>query len=226
MWVGYADDGPGKKVIPVAWAEDEKDTLLQMVDHVSWDESDHAKGVTGAAIRSGRTTIVHDIQSNRLYGPWREFIAHHGILSAMALPLKAGNKIFGALTVYSPHSGTFTQDEIGIAEELADNFAYGITALRADAARMRFAQQLEHNATHDVLTGLANRTLLSDRLKQAIASARRGGKLVAVLLLDLNDFKIVNDSLGHDAGDALLQAVAKRLCASVRETDTVGAARW
>ena len=123
--------------------------------------------------------------------------------------------------MYSSHCGEFTQDEIGIAEELADNFAYGITALRADVARVHFAQQLEHNATHDVLTGLANRTLLSDRLRQAIASARRCGRLVAVLLLDLNDFKVVNDSLGHEAGDALLQTVAMRLRALVRETDTV-----
>ena len=221
VWVGYADNALGRKVTPVAWAEAQEGSLSQMVDHISWDESDNAKGVTGVAIRGGRTTIVQDIQSNGLYAPWREFITRHGILSAMSLPLKAGNKTFGALTMYSQQTGMFTRDEISIAEELADNVAYGITALRADAARIHYAQQLEHNATHDVLTGLANRTLLSDRLKQAIASARRFGKLVAVLLLDLDDFKGVNDSLGHEAGDALLQAVARRLHAAVREPDTV-----
>jgi len=221
VWVGYADNALGRKVTPVAWAEAQEGSLSQMVDHISWDESDNAKGVTGVAIRGGHTTIVQDIQSNGLYAPWREFIMRHGILSAMSLPLKAGNKTFGALTMYSQQTGMFTRDEIRIAEELADNVAYGITALRADAARIHYAQQLEHNATHDVLTGLANRTLLSDRLKQAIASARRFGKLVAVLLLDLDDFKGVNDSLGHEAGDALLQAVARRLRAAVRESDTV-----
>lgn len=92
---------------------------------------------------------------------------------------------------------------------------------RADTASRLYATQLEYNANHDALTGLANRNLLSDRLKQAIASANRNGRMVAVLLHDLDNFKVVNDSLGHEAGDTLLKAVAARLCAAVRETDTV-----
>lgn len=81
--------------------------------------------------------------------------------------------------------------------------------------------QLLHQATHDSLTGLSNRVLLIDRIQQAIFLAKRNRVQVGILLLDLDNFKEVNDSLGHDAGDDLLKAVAKRLSGFVRESDTV-----
>jgi diguanylate cyclase (GGDEF)-like protein len=83
------------------------------------------------------------------------------------------------------------------------------------------AQQMTHSAEHDFLTGLPNRMLLNDRIGQAIASARRRKKQVAVLFLDLDGFKHINDSLGHPVGDKLLQSIGKRLTAAVRGADTV-----
>lgn len=80
---------------------------------------------------------------------------------------------------------------------------------------------LEHEVTHDALTGLANRTLLWDHLELALAVAQRNKSLVATLLLDLNKFKQINDTLGHEAGDEVLKVVARRLQSSVRESDTV-----
>ncbi len=88
---------------------------------------------------------------------------------------------------------------------------------RLDAANT----QLRHLATHDPLTGLPNRVLLDDRLAQAIAHADRDRRSFALLACDLDRFKLINDSLGHRAGDELLQEVARRLCAVVRTTDTV-----
>lgn len=80
---------------------------------------------------------------------------------------------------------------------------------------------LEHEVNHDALTGLANRTLLWDRLEQALHMAERNKSLVATVLLDLNGFKQINDTHGHAAGDAVLKIVAARLQAAVRESDTV-----
>ena len=81
--------------------------------------------------------------------------------------------------------------------------------------------QLSHMAQHDILTGLPNRALLSDRLAQSMALAQRHGQKVVLIYLDLDNFKNINDSLGHAVGDALLRAVAQRLSTSVRQSDTV-----
>ena len=82
--------------------------------------------------------------------------------------------------------------------------------------------QLRHAATHDALTGLPNRALLADRLEQAIARSERQSVRFALLLVDLDRFKAINDSLGHMAGDELLQEVSRRLCALLRREDTLG----
>lgn len=87
--------------------------------------------------------------------------------------------------------------------------------------RKRNELRLAHLASHDALTSLPNRMHFHDNLEQAIYVAKRNNQNLAVLFLDLNDFKIVNDTLGHKVGDALLQEIAKRLKASIREEDTV-----
>ena len=88
-------------------------------------------------------------------------------------------------------------------------------------ARYTEQQAILHQATHDALTGLANRTLLVDRLEQALAMAQRYGYVVALLFMDLDGFKAVNDTFGHNIGDQLLIAVSRRLEAFLRKTDTI-----
>jgi diguanylate cyclase (GGDEF)-like protein/PAS domain S-box-containing protein len=87
--------------------------------------------------------------------------------------------------------------------------------------KRRYEAELEHQATHDALTGLANRKLLAERLRQEVAAAKRHGYALWVLFVDLDRFKLVNDSLGHRAGDEFLRTIAQRLAVAVRPEDTV-----
>jgi diguanylate cyclase (GGDEF)-like protein/PAS domain S-box-containing protein len=95
-----------------------------------------------------------------------------------------------------------------------------VTLIRDISDRIRFEALLEHRALHDPLTDLANRSLFFDRLNQSLQGARREGKKVALVMLDLDGFKAVNDAFGHPVGDELLKQVAYRLQEGLRATDT------
>ena len=98
----------------------------------------------------------------------------------------------------------------------------GLEGFVADSTEIKtYRERLEHQATHDILTGLANRSLLNERMRQAMAHAQRQGAVMAVVFLDLDQFKFVNDTLGHTAGDELLKHAAERLRGCVRDGDTV-----
>src|SRR4051812_36865332 len=107
-----------------------------------------------------------------------------------------------------------------VAVILVMSFLYKSLVDLVDELEAREASA-QHQALHDQLTGLANRALLEDRLGQALTRYRRSGEQVALLMLDLDRFKQVNDTLGHNAGDKLVQEVGDRLRSLLRETDTV-----
>ena len=108
------------------------------------------------------------------------------------------------------------------ANLLADPSVGGIVLNTRDISeRKAFERQLERHAFYDTVTGLANRALFRDRVDHALAHSHRGKQTVAVMFMDLDDFKIVNDSFGHTAGDALLREVGGRLTACLRPSDTV-----
>jgi len=120
---------------------------------------------------------------------------------------------------WSRRAGDRGSDELG---ELSDSFDMMAEQLASDNTRRRqIEDELSHQALHDPLTGLANRVKFLDRLEDALARSTRSGSPVAVLFCDLDNLKVVNDRLGHTAGDDLLTGVAERFRHSVRPSDTV-----
>jgi diguanylate cyclase (GGDEF)-like protein/PAS domain S-box-containing protein len=121
---------------------------------------------------------------------------------------KDGSLMWGSVTT------SMIRDDAGDAQ-------YSISIIENVTARKELEEQLRHQALHDPLTSLPNRTLANDRLERAILGARRSGSPQALLLIDLDRFKGVNDTMGHHAGDLLLQEVAVRLQRALRASDTV-----
>lgn len=118
--------------------------------------------------------------------------------------------------------GTVIDVALTMSPLRTDGRVVGLSTIARDIGeRKRMEQTLQHQALHDALTGLPNRTLLADRMTHALAGARRHGQGVAVLFLDLDQFKVLNDASGHAAGDLALVEVARRLTAAVRPEDTV-----
>lgn len=111
--------------------------------------------------------------------------------------------------------------EVAISEMEMGDSRYFIGIMRDITERREYMAQLEYQALHDSLTGLPNRTLLADRLDQAIRSANRERKQLALIIMDLDHFKEINDSLGHENGDRVLQDVAHRMKKVLRSSDTV-----
>ena len=118
--------------------------------------------------------------------------------------------------------GTWRQFELQYTDLLQDEHVRGIVLNGRDVSeRKAFEEQLAHQAFHDPVTELANRALFADRVQHSIRRSSRGGPSIGVVFIDLDDFKTVNDSLGHAAGDTVLKEVARRLQEAVRPADTV-----
>jgi diguanylate cyclase (GGDEF)-like protein len=157
----------------------------------------------------------------------RESAAHLNVLPMLMSELGAAAVATIPIFVNDEHIGLVVGDVVDRAERMIDDPELasrlrGVASQATIAIRnARLLEGMRHQALHDALTGLPNRTLILDRVEQMQARARRSGAETAALFLDLDGFKQVNDTLGHEAGDQLLKAVATRLHTTLREGDTI-----
>jgi len=152
-------------------------------------------------------------------GPDEAAVVARQVQAAVALPLGGHDEFVGA---FRDAEGSRRDFEMTIVNMVGDRDVAGLVVTMRDVTVKReLTRELERRVFRDDLTKLANRSLFMDRLDQARLRSRRSGVGVAVMFIDLDDFKAVNDGLGHAAGDALLCAVSERLCECVRPSDTI-----
>ena len=142
--------------------------------------------------------------------------------SAVCVPLLHRGQVLGVINLIGSPGHTYSEYDLRAVSLFAEHAAIAVANARLYEAERALSAQLSHQVVHDPLTGAANRVLISDRLAHALARMRRHECQVAVLFIDVDNFKLVNDELGHEAGDFVLSAIAQRLAESVRDSDTVG----
>jgi len=185
------------------------------------DDSEWSKGPVGIAAKTKQVACVNDILIDKDFWPWRKAAIERGYAALAAVPLFFDGKVVAIFTLYASQKDVFDSEMTKLLSSLSDDISAALFNMHQAKLKAEAEDTIEQLAFYDPLTKLANRRLLMDRLDQAIISAHRHKEQVAVLLFDLDNFKMVNDSLGHDYGDQLLQHISSILKSHVRAEDTV-----
>ena len=209
------------------WSQDKEGTLLRCT--ASWGESNPSiweflalskkvsapSGVDlpGRAWARGAPIVVEDLASEQGFSRLQAALSA-GLRGALAVPIVSGGKTFGVIELFST--------EAIRPDEALTHLLHSVSTQIGQSAQRKVAEdQLRFIATHDSLTDLPNRSMFNEGLRHALQQGARYNRGAAVLFIDIDRFKVVNDSLGHSAGDRLLQDCAKRLSECLRESDTV-----
>jgi len=167
-----------------------------------------SNGLTYTVARSGEMLIIENMQDN----PFYKNVPAHWIGSIIGIPLKVGNTVVGVMNLSRSTIGGFSASELRLLSLLSDQAAVAIS-------NASLHQMISRQAYSDTLTGLPNRRALDERLEEEVASARRSNYSFAVIMMDLDGFKAVNDTYGHTVGDDVLRLVFGEMARGVRTTD-------
>ena len=199
-WIGCADRTE-KKILPFASAGMTEDLLTLIKQRLSLNEDVlFGNTMTGRAARENKVFYSNDLQNDPTV-TFRDELAQCGARSMIILPLQVLDKVAAVLVLYSEQIEFFDGEELRLLTELAGDIAFAIDHIEKQA-------KLDYLAYYDLLTGLANRSLFLERVAQHIPKAVSDGHKLALVLLDVERFKNINDSLGQTAGDALLRQIS------------------
>jgi diguanylate cyclase (GGDEF)-like protein len=212
---------PGSDYLDVV-AADGPTGLSARLAKISVNEAHpEGRGLCGQAIRSRQACIINDY----LADPSAEAFHHRarldGTNSGASFPLLVQEQVVGAMSFMSLEKNTFTAEFAELLQRLVDNVSFALENFDRADEKTKADERIEYLASHDSLTHLPNRDMFNGMLRRAIDAAARYQRQFALLFIDLDRFKVINDSLGHDAGDMLLVEVGGRLRRALRSSDVV-----
>jgi len=179
------------------------------------------QGLSGFAFRSKQPCVSNDYLGDTKMSYLHDRARDGRVLSAAALPLIRDGEAIGILLFRSHELGAFAPELVTLLQRLAENISFALMNFDRAAERKQAEDRMEYLATHDGLTGLPNRAMFNHLLNASIRVGRRYERKFALMFIDLDRFKEVNDTLGHAAGDAVLVEVSNRLRGCLRGSDVV-----
>jgi PAS domain S-box-containing protein/diguanylate cyclase (GGDEF)-like protein len=204
-WLGVVDR-EAMRVKPVAW-QGVGPEYIQLMPVGLVDTGPEGRGLAGRVVVEGKAIVIDDMtQDKRIL--LRSEARERGFRSLVMLPLIVADEVTGVLALYAGETGFFDEGEMKLLQELAGDISFACDHIEK-------ANRLDYLAYYDSLTGLANRTLFHERLAQHIHAAGVAKCKLAVVVADIERFRMVNDSLGRQAGDSLLKQLAHRLVQAV-----------
>jgi diguanylate cyclase (GGDEF)-like protein len=212
-WIGTFD-ADTQQVTPVARAGRD-DGYLSRINLSVAEDAPGNYPLTAEAITQAKPVICNDIASDDDHSAscaWRAEALQRGYRSVTVFPLLLGDRPVGVFVLYAPETGVFDAEEMRLLVEMAGDISFALDHLEKEA-------RLNYLAYYHAVTGLPNRTLFLDRVSQKIHAARREGKVFSVVMLDLNRFGSINETLGRQAGDDLLRQLTQRLQGMLGEMD-------
>ena len=212
---------PGNAFLRVAAAAGPGAEVQRSVKIATSDASPEGRGLAGIAFRAKRPCISNDYLADVQCNAFHDAIRRTGTKSGVALPLLSQGQAAGVLLFLSAELNSFAPEFVELLQRLAANVSFAVEGFDRADEKERAEERIKYLATHDNLTNLPNRAMFNQLLGFAMEEAQRFQRHCAVLFIDLDRFKVINDSLGHAAGDALLIEVASRLRSGVRENDVV-----
>jgi diguanylate cyclase (GGDEF)-like protein/PAS domain S-box-containing protein len=200
-WIGVFNKADSRVEI-AAW-EGNGEGFIDRLPVLLDDEVQRGRGLARRAIKEAKAMVANDIATDERVALSEEAMAR-GFRSLAVLPLLSAGATIGVVCLFAEQAGFFDDEEMKLLLELARNISFAFEHIGK-------TERLDYLAYYDELTGLANRTLFHERLSQHVSAASLGQRRLAVVLMDIERFKTINDTLGRQAGDALLKQVAERM---------------
>ncbi|MDO9562304.1 MAG: GAF domain-containing protein, partial [Bradyrhizobium sp.] len=213
---------PGEEFLRIAASKGQNQARVRSTRFAISAGHPEGRGLTGTAFRTKAPCIMNDFLTDERTAHWHKLAKGGGTRSGAGFPLlKKGGVPAGVLLFLAAEEDVFTDDLVELLARLAENISFAIDNFERADEKTRADERIEYLASHDSLTHLPNREMFNGMLNHAIEAARRCQWRFAVLFIDLDRFKLINDSLGHDAGDMLLVEIANRLQGALRASDVV-----